>query len=159
GRTPRVARSATASGEHELNSTAADLGRHTALHFPWVSFSRRGRLAHQLSFTGVDIADARVRIRWTGTSAGGVRARRALPLSFFQLRRRDVRHARTMRPSLEIVATDGAARVGRLTLTHGVVETPAFMPVGTYGSVKAMTPEELDSLGAHIVLGNTFHLM
>ena len=64
-----------------------------------------------------------------------------------------------MRPSLEVIATDGAARVGRLSLTHGVVETPAFMPVGTYGSVKAMTPEELDGLGAHIVLGNTFHLM
>ena len=64
-----------------------------------------------------------------------------------------------MRPTLEVLATDGSARVGRLTLTHGVVETPAFMPVGTYGSVKAMTPEELDGLGAHIVLGNTFHLM
>jgi queuine tRNA-ribosyltransferase len=64
-----------------------------------------------------------------------------------------------VRPTLEVLATDGAARVGRLTLTHGVVETPAFMPVGTYGSVKAMTPEELDGLGAHIVLGNTFHLM
>src|SRR5262245_26336631 len=64
-----------------------------------------------------------------------------------------------MRPTLEIITTDGAARLGRLTLTHGVVETPAFMPVGTYGSVKAMTPEELDELGAHIVLGNTFHLM
>jgi queuine tRNA-ribosyltransferase len=44
-------------------------------------------------------------------------------------------------------------------LAHGVVETPAFMPVGTYGTVKAMTPEELEGLGAHIVLGNTFHLM
>ena len=64
-----------------------------------------------------------------------------------------------MRPTLEVIATDGAARVGRLSLTHGVVETPAFMPVGTYGSVKAMTPEELDGLGAHIVLGNTFHLL
>ena len=64
-----------------------------------------------------------------------------------------------MRPSLEIIKTDGAARLGRLTLTHGVVETPAFMPVGTYGTVKAMTPEELEGLGAHIVLGNTFHLM
>jgi queuine tRNA-ribosyltransferase len=64
-----------------------------------------------------------------------------------------------LRPSLEIIKTDGAARLGRLTLTHGVVETPAFMPVGTYGTVKAMTPEELEGLGAHIVLGNTFHLM
>jgi queuine tRNA-ribosyltransferase len=53
----------------------------------------------------------------------------------------------------------GSARRGRLELARGVVETPAFMPVGTYGTVKAMTPEELEGLGAHIVLGNTFHLM
>ncbi len=64
-----------------------------------------------------------------------------------------------MKPVLEVLKTDGSARLGRLTLTHGVVETPAFMPVGTYGTVKAMTPEELEGLGAHIVLGNTFHLM
>jgi queuine tRNA-ribosyltransferase len=64
-----------------------------------------------------------------------------------------------LRPTLELLETDGSARLGRLTLTHGVVETPAFMPVGTYGTVKAMTPEELEGLGAHIVLGNTFHLM
>jgi queuine tRNA-ribosyltransferase len=54
--------------------------------------------------------------------------------------------------------TDGAARRGMLALTHGTVETPVFMPVGTYGSVKAMSPEELEGLGAQIVLGNTFHL-
>jgi queuine tRNA-ribosyltransferase len=54
---------------------------------------------------------------------------------------------------------EGAARRGRLHLRHGVVETPVFMPVGTYGTVKAMTPEELTGLGAQIVLGNTFHLM
>jgi queuine tRNA-ribosyltransferase len=64
-----------------------------------------------------------------------------------------------MRPVFEVRATDGAARLGRLTTAHGVVETPAFMPVGTYGSVKAMTPEELEGLGAQIILGNTFHLM
>jgi queuine tRNA-ribosyltransferase len=64
-----------------------------------------------------------------------------------------------VRPTFELLTTDGAARCGRLTLTHGVVETPAFMPVGTYGTVKAMTPEELEGLGAHICLGNTFHLM
>lgn len=64
-----------------------------------------------------------------------------------------------MRPTFELLTTDGAARLGRLSLTHGVVETPAFMPVGTYGTVKAMTPEELEGLGAQICLGNTFHLM
>lgn len=64
-----------------------------------------------------------------------------------------------MRARYECLAVDGAARRGRLHLRHGIVETPAFMPVGTYGTVKAMTPEELESLGADIVLGNTFHLM
>ncbi|MCZ8132317.1 MAG: tRNA guanosine(34) transglycosylase Tgt [Steroidobacteraceae bacterium] len=58
----------------------------------------------------------------------------------------------------ELLATDGAARRGRLTFARGTVETPAFMPVGTYGTVKAMTAEELVELGAEIVLGNTFHL-
>jgi queuine tRNA-ribosyltransferase len=58
----------------------------------------------------------------------------------------------------ELLAQDGAARRGRLEFARGSVETPAFMPVGTYGTVKAMTPEDLESIGAEIVLGNTFHL-
>jgi queuine tRNA-ribosyltransferase len=58
----------------------------------------------------------------------------------------------------EHLALDGRARRGRLQFSRGSVETPAFMPVGTYGTVKAMTPEELEDLGAEIVLGNTFHL-
>jgi queuine tRNA-ribosyltransferase len=58
----------------------------------------------------------------------------------------------------QIVATDGAARRGKLTLPHGVVDTPAFMPVGTYGAVKTLSPRELEEIGAQIVLGNTFHL-
>ena len=58
----------------------------------------------------------------------------------------------------EVVARDGQARRGKLTLNHGVVNTPVFMPVGTYGSVKAMMPHELTEVGAQIVLGNTFHL-
>ena len=57
-----------------------------------------------------------------------------------------------------ISARDGAARRGRLEFGRGSVETPAFMPVGTYGTVKAMTPEDLEGIGAQIVLGNTFHL-
>lgn len=59
----------------------------------------------------------------------------------------------------DLLAQEGAARRGRLTFARGVVDTPAFMPVGTYGSVKAMTPEELETLGSQIILGNTFHLM
>lgn len=59
----------------------------------------------------------------------------------------------------ELLNTDGNARRGRLVFERGVVETPAFMPVGTYGTVKGMTPEELTDSGAHICLGNTFHLM
>ncbi len=59
----------------------------------------------------------------------------------------------------ELMATDGAARRGRLTFERGTVETPAFMPVGTYGSVKAVSPEEITESGAEIILGNTFHLM
>ncbi|MCT9074665.1 tRNA guanosine(34) transglycosylase Tgt [Cupriavidus gilardii] len=58
----------------------------------------------------------------------------------------------------ELLTTDGNARRGRVTLNHGVVETPIFMPVGTYGSVKAMSPLELNEIGAQIILGNTFHL-
>jgi queuine tRNA-ribosyltransferase len=59
----------------------------------------------------------------------------------------------------ELLGTDGRARRARLIFERGTVETPAFMPVGTYGTVKAMTPEELRELGAQIILGNTFHLM
>ena len=58
----------------------------------------------------------------------------------------------------DLLTTDGAARRGRMTLAHGQVDTPAFMPVGTYGTVKAMTPQALAATGAQICLGNTFHL-
>ena len=63
-----------------------------------------------------------------------------------------------MKLRFEVLHRDGAARAARLTLPHGVVDTPAFMPVGTYGTVKGMVPEALEALGAQIVLGNTFHL-
>ncbi|HET7307326.1 MAG TPA: tRNA guanosine(34) transglycosylase Tgt [Gammaproteobacteria bacterium] len=61
--------------------------------------------------------------------------------------------------NFELLAHDSRARRGRLVFDRGTVETPAFMPVGTYGTVKAMTPEELRAVGAEIILGNTFHLM
>lgn len=59
----------------------------------------------------------------------------------------------------DLINNDGLARRGQLQFTRGNIETPAFMPVGTYGSVKGVSPEEVDDLGAHIILGNTFHLM
>jgi queuine tRNA-ribosyltransferase len=63
-----------------------------------------------------------------------------------------------MKMKYELLGTDGRARRGRLTFDRGSVETPAFMPVGTYGTVKGMTPEEVTATGAEILLGNTFHL-
>ena len=61
--------------------------------------------------------------------------------------------------NFSLISTDKNARAGLLSVSHGVIATPVFMPVGTYGTVKAMTVEELVSIGAQIVLGNTFHLM
>ena len=58
----------------------------------------------------------------------------------------------------DLLQTEGHARRGRLTLNHGVVETPVFMPVGTYGTVKGVMPRSLEEMGAQIILGNTFHL-
>ena len=63
------------------------------------------------------------------------------------------------RMTFQHLASDGAARRGRLTFPRGSVETPAFMPVGTYGTVKGMLPRDLEDIGAEICLGNTFHLM
>ena len=59
----------------------------------------------------------------------------------------------------EVLANDGEARLGRMAFVRGAVDTPAFMPVGTYATVKAMTPEELDELGVQLLVANTFHLM
>jgi len=60
--------------------------------------------------------------------------------------------------AFRVVATDGEARAGVLTTTHGEIETPAFMPVGTKATVKTLTPAEVEALGAQILLGNTYHL-
>src|SRR5687767_14490472 len=59
----------------------------------------------------------------------------------------------------EILARDGKSRCGQLVLAHGAIDTPAFMPVGTYGAVRGVSPEEVRDTGAQIILGNTFHLM
>ncbi|HCL72621.1 MAG TPA: tRNA guanosine(34) transglycosylase Tgt, partial [Gammaproteobacteria bacterium] len=59
----------------------------------------------------------------------------------------------------EITAEDGAARTGKMTFPRGEVRTPAFMPVGTYGTVKGLNPQQINAIDADIILGNTFHLM
>ncbi|OZB80261.1 MAG: tRNA guanosine(34) transglycosylase Tgt, partial [Halothiobacillus sp. 13-55-253] len=59
----------------------------------------------------------------------------------------------------DLIHTDGTARRGQLQFMRGTIQTPAFMPVGTYGTVKAVDPQEIEALGAEIILGNTFHLM
>jgi queuine tRNA-ribosyltransferase len=59
----------------------------------------------------------------------------------------------------ELLAQDGKARRGRITTAHGTIETPAFMPVGTAGTVKGLLPEQVAATGAEILLGNTYHLM
>src|SRR5471032_1811241 len=61
--------------------------------------------------------------------------------------------------SFRLIATDGAAWRGEITTPHGAVQTPAFMPVGTQGTVKGLAPEDVRATGAEIVLGNTYHLM
>src|SRR5207247_9381601 len=76
------------------------------------------------------------------------------PLPFLFVRRRDADRAMKFR----VTHRADSARRGVLELAHGRVDTPAFMPVGTYGTVKAMSPEELRATGTQIVLGNTFHL-
>jgi queuine tRNA-ribosyltransferase len=68
------------------------------------------------------------------------------------------RHDNRRMLNFQISRTEGHARRGRLELNHGVVETPIFMPVGTYGTVKGVMPRDLDAMGAQIILGNTFHL-
>ena len=66
---------------------------------------------------------------------------------------------RQCRMQFKLLHQDGLARRGQLQFPRGVVETPAFMPVGTYGAVKMLTPQEVADTGAQIILGNTFHLM
>ena len=58
----------------------------------------------------------------------------------------------------KLINTDGEARAGSLTTKHGKIDTPVFMPVGTYGAVKSLSPEDLEDLNFEIILGNTFHL-
>src|SRR6185312_2249256 len=96
-----------------------------------------------------------------GDHARGLRPRhrRGLPLLFLR-RRQPALESRLMAAfPFAIEATDGQARTGLLTTPRGAIRTPAFMPVGTGGTVKALTVEQVAQTGADILLGNTYHLM
>src|SRR5690606_6916877 len=104
--------------------------------------------------------DDGVRLRRSRADHAGLCARdpRALPLLLLRRRAAAVGGAGMSRMDFERLADDGAARRGRLGLPRGTVETPAFMPVGTYGTVKGMLPGQVRAIGAEMILGNTFHL-
>src|SRR5690606_17911797 len=131
------------------------------LHLPRPPHPQRRRPADQFPPAREHIADAGFRLRRARAHPGRLPARRARALPLLQLRRR---HAAVpggrpvSRMRFELLGRDGEARRGRLHFPRGTVETPAFMPVGTYGTVKAMLPETLREVGAEIILGNTFHL-
>src|SRR5690606_8580945 len=132
-----------------------DLVRHTGIPLPG------GRCtADELPSATGDAAHARLRLRRSCTGARGLPPRRAGTLPIFQRGRRHADRAprRGRRMEFAPEARDGPARRGRLSLAHGTVETPAFMPVGTYGAVTGVAPSDLHQLGAQIVLSNTFHL-
>src|SRR5690606_18837371 len=119
----------------------------------------------------IHAADADFGVRRDGSDTTCLCPCRRRPLPVLQLWRRHADRsppvpeamtpiASSSQPGLafDLLATDGAARRGRITLNHGTVQTPMFMPVGTYGTVKAMTPAELKEIGSQVILGNTFHL-
>ena len=135
--------------------------RDLAIHHSGLPLPRRRSADHQFPPAAFDVADAGLRLRRCEPHTVGLshtRSPRATASSATATRCCSNGPRRHMSAGFELLASDGAARRGRLTLAHGTVETPAFMPVGTYGTVKAMAPAELVDAGAQIVLGNTFHL-
>ena len=155
------------SAAAQRRSCAPYAGRDATVHHARQALPRRRCAGHQLPPARVDAADAGERLRRPRARAGRVSPCRRAAVPLLQLRRRDVRRAgaggarargaaHEVRTARHRRAPPGAAACTSPTAS---VETPVFMPVGTYGTVKAMTPEELTGLGAQIVLGNTFHLM
>src|SRR6202030_4610657 len=135
------------------------LRRDPALHPPRLPLPGDRPAVDQLPPAPLDPPDAGRGLDRARPDQGRLRPRRRLRLSLFLLRRRVPDRGSVMSLGFEILARDGAARTGRLTTAHGAIDTPAFMPIGTAGSVKAMTPEGVAATGARIVLGNTYHLM
>src|SRR4029078_10285792 len=117
---------------------------------------------HQLPPAALDPVHAGQRADGPRRDEGGLwpRDRRWLPLLFlWRHEPAPAKAGRVTRFSFSIAATDGAARTGTIAMQRGDIRTPAFMPVGTAATVKAMRPEEVRASGADIILGNTYHLM
>src|SRR5215218_10230128 len=127
------------------------------LHHAGLSLPRRRPPADQFPSAALDAFHAGRGLRRPGAHEGRLCARRARAIPLLFLRR--LLFVAAMSLSFELLGTDGAARRGRIGTAHGTVETPAFMPLGTGGTVKAMLPQSVAETGAEIVLGNTFHLM
>src|SRR6185437_15938630 len=127
------------------------------LHHARLPVPRDRRAADQLPPAALDAVHAGLGLRRAGAHEGCLRPcrGRAIPLLFL----RRLLSVASMSLGFDLLGTDGLARRGRILTAHGTVETPAFMPVGTAGTVKAMLPQSVAETGAEIVLGNTFHLM
>src|SRR5205807_4062024 len=128
-----------------------------SLHHAGVRVPCRRPPHHQLPPAQIDSARSRFRVRRDRAGAARLWPRHRGTLPLLLLRRRDAGR-QDARMRFAVHATDGAARAGTLELAQGSVETPVFMPVGTYGAVKAVSPAELVENGTSMLLGNTFHL-
>src|SRR5690606_832731 len=130
--------------------------RDQAVHPAGLHLPGGGSTHHELPPATLHAAHAGRRIRWIRASDARIPRRRRGALPLLLLRRRD---GDPLMFEYRLDARDGAARAGTFTLPHGVVQTPAFMPVGTQGSVKTISRDELtDEIRAQIILANTYHL-
>src|SRR5690606_20153903 len=123
----------------------------------WVPLPGRGRAAHELSHAEKHVVGVGVRFRRAGAGARGLRGSARPRLSVLVLRRCDVA-AGTAVVKFETVARSGTARAGVLHTRRGPVPTPAFMPVATQASVKALDAAEVERSGARMLIMNTYHL-
>src|SRR3989440_5861748 len=123
---------------------------------PWPSFSRRRRHADEFPSAEEHAIDAGERVCRPRPCPPRVSTGDRAGLSLLQLRGLYVH--RGARLSFQLIAQESGARRGRLTTGHGIIETPAFMPVGTQATVKALSPDEVQHAGAQVLLGNTYHL-
>src|SRR5262249_31085453 len=136
----------------------ADLGPNPPLDSARVSVRSGRRPAHELSHAEEHAPRAGRRVRWTRADPFRVRRGARERLSVPVVRRRDVDPGAVIVISFRVEATCGAARAGCIETPHGPVVTPAFMPVATQATVKALDPSEVALAGARMLISNTYHL-